>query len=138
EEVRVADLFSGGGLMTLGAVEAFRALGIRATPAMFLDMDESAAAACERNFPDAETLRSRVEAIVDGDLGAAPTKAERELKAKLESIDVLLGGPPCQGHSDLNNHTRRVDDRNELAIRMARFCELFEPKIIVLENVRGI
>lgn len=138
EQVRIADLFSGGGLMTLGAVEAFRALGVRATPAMLLDMDKSAAAACARNFPDAETLTSRVEEIVDGDLGSKPTKTERELLAKLESIHVLLGGPPCQGHSDLNNHTRRVDDRNELAIRMARFCELFEPEIVVLENVRGI
>ncbi len=137
-KLRIADLFSGGGLMTLGAVEALRALGARGEPAMFLDMEPTAIAACKRNFEDAQVYSKKVEEVIDGDLGAKKTSSERELLAAIGGIDLLLGGPPCQGHSDLNNHTRRRDGRNELAIRMARFCELFEPKYVILENVRGI
>lgn len=137
-EFRIADLFSGGGLMTLGAVEALRAVGIRGEPAMFLDVEPSAAKACERNFDDALVYTRKVEELIDGALGAKRTPIERELVSAVGRIDLLLGGPPCQGHSDLNNHTRRKDGRNELALRMARFCELFEPKHVILENVRGI
>ncbi|HEU0037535.1 MAG TPA: DNA cytosine methyltransferase [Kofleriaceae bacterium] len=136
--MRIADLFSGGGLMTLGAIEALRAIGVRAVPAMFLDMEPAAAHACKRNFVDAIVHTKKVEEVIDGSLGARMTSIERELVSSVKSIDLLLGGPPCQGHSDLNNHTRRKDSRNELALRMARFCELFEPKHVILENVRGI
>lgn len=137
-EMRIADLFSGGGLMTLGAVEALRAIKVRGVPAMFLDVEPAAAKACDRNFDGAEVLTKRVEEVIDGALGAKRSANEKALVDKVGTIDLLLGGPPCQGHSDLNNHTRRQDGRNELAMRMARFCELFEPKHVVLENVRGI
>ncbi|MBA3670532.1 MAG: DNA cytosine methyltransferase [Gemmatimonadaceae bacterium] len=138
KEVRIADLFSGGGLMTLGAVEALRAVGLRGTPAMLLDVEPSAAKACERNFDGAKVLTKKVEEVIDGAVGAKKTATEKALVETVGTIDLLLGGPPCQGHSDLNNHTRRQDGRNELAMRMARFCELFQPKYVVLENVRGI
>ena len=53
-------------------------------------------------------------------------------------MDLLIGGPPCQGHSDLNNHTRNRDDRNELYLRMARFCEIIRPAHVLIENVPGV
>src|SRR5262245_28872962 len=56
-EIRIADLFSGGGFMTLGAIEAARALGMRARPSLFLDTEKAAANACKRNFQGATTLQ---------------------------------------------------------------------------------
>ena len=41
-------------------------------------------------------------------------------------------------HSDLNNHTRRADPKNELYLRMARFAELVGPTHIVIENVPAV
>ena len=53
-------------------------------------------------------------------------------------VDILIGGPPCQGNSDLNNHTRRNDPRNLLYLRMIRCAELLSPKYILIENVPGV
>jgi len=52
--------------------------------------------------------------------------------------DVLVGGPPCQGHSDLNNYTRRDDPKNALYLRMARAAEILLPKVVVIENVATV
>ncbi len=56
----------------------------------------------------------------------------------MPNIDILLAGPPCQGHSDLNNHTRRKDERNELYERVGQFAELAKPKFVLIENVPNI
>ena len=51
---------------------------------------------------------------------------------------MLLAGPPCQGHSDLNNHTRREDPRNDLYVRVARAAEVLLPTSVLVENVATI
>lgn len=136
--LRIADLFSGCGQMTVGALEAARAVGVRAEPVLALDMDAAAVSVFKKNFHQAHILQDDIRSHLDADLGAAATISEKTLQRRVGEIDLLLGGPPCQGHSDLNNHTRRTDPRNALALRMLRFAELFEPKHVVLENVRGI
>src|SRR5262249_53763044 len=75
-----------------------------------------------------------VAALFKGKLGAAATKAERKIKKKVGTVHVLLGGPPCEGHSNLNNHTRRRDPKNLLYLRMARAAEILAPKIVIVEN----
>ena len=52
-------------------------------------------------------------------------------------VDVLVGGPPCQGHSDFNNRTRHADDKNELYGSMVRAAEVLAPQHILIENVPG-
>lgn len=136
--VRIVDLFSGCGGMTLGVVEACRALGFRARPVMALDVDRDALDVYRTNFDGALGISARVEQLLDGHLGQDPTKSERRLIESLGTVDVLVGGPPCQGHSDLNNHTRRADPKNALFLKMARFTELFAPDHVIVENVRGI
>lgn len=58
-------------------------------------------------------------------------------KNKISNIDVIIGGPPCQGFSmagkrDLN------DPRNSLFMEFSKYIEFFKPKIFVMENVIGI
>ena len=138
KSVRVADLFSGCGQMTIGVAEAARAVGLRAELALAADLDEDALAVCRRAFPRASTRSTPIEQVLTGPVGTSRRPEERDFIDEIGRIDVLVGGPPCQGHSDFNNHTRRKDDRNELALKMVRFAELAKPKHIVLENVRGI
>jgi DNA (cytosine-5)-methyltransferase 1 len=76
-----------------------------------------------------------VASLFDGKLGAAATKGEQKVRRQVGKVDVLLGGPPCQGHSDLNNHTRRRDPKNVLYLRMARAAEILAPAVVVVENV---
>jgi DNA (cytosine-5)-methyltransferase 1 len=61
-----------------------------------------------------------------------------QLKKQLGDIDLTLAGPPCQGNSDLNNHTRRDDPRNALLLRVVRFAEICRPRSILIENVPGV
>jgi DNA (cytosine-5)-methyltransferase 1 len=131
----VADLFAGCGGLTLGAAEAARTLGLGIDVRLAADADETAAKVYKANFPSAESRCTHVEELFDGHPGEALTEAEAAVKGAVGAIDVLLGGPPCQGHSDLNNHTRRADPRNALYARMARAAEVLEPTIVLIENV---
>jgi DNA (cytosine-5)-methyltransferase 1 len=71
----------------------------------------------------------------------------RELSKLLEteSIDVVVGGPPCQGFSTVrqvdgaNNGERFVEDKRRLLYReFLKYVEFFQPKVFVMENVLGI
>ncbi len=137
-EIRVVDLFSGCGAMSLGIWEACRAVGARMAPIMALDLNQTALSVYEDNFPGVCTLAKPVELVLDGVLGSPASASERELVARLGSVEVLIGGPPCQGHSNLNNHTRREDPKNKLYDRMARLAELVEPTHIIIENVPAV
>lgn len=136
--VRTADLFSGCGIMSLGVWEAARAIGRRMEPVVALDMNPHAIGVYKRNFPEATARIDVVERYLDGHLGEPATRTEKAFISGLGEIDLLIGGPPCQGHSNLNNHTRRNDPKNWLYTRMARFAELVHPRCIVIENVSAV
>jgi DNA (cytosine-5)-methyltransferase 1 len=136
--VRIADLFSGCGGMALGVMEAARAIGRSSEVAFAADYDAEALEVFENNLSPTEVEPHPIDEVLTEPLGADPTDQERALVDRIGSVDVLVGGPPCQGHSNLNNHTRRDDPKNELYARMARFAELFHPDHIIIENVSGV
>ena len=61
---------------------------------------------------------------------------EQELAALNGSIDVLVGGPPCQGFS-MAGRRQHDDPRNQLFGQYLRLVEIIKPKIVLIENVRG-
>lgn len=141
QTIRVADLFSGCGAMSLGIEEACRALGLRFESAGGFDIDQHAMATFARNFG----LRGKRAEVCD--LGAVLakyalrsklTRAEKQLRRRIGRVDLAIAGPPCQGNSDLNNKTRRDDPRNELYFRVARFAKVFTPRWIIVENVTAV
>lgn len=134
----IADLFSGCGGLSVGAHEAARATGYRAVHVLAVDSNESAMNVYADNFREADVRIGRLEDIVDGDLGSRPTVSERRLAERFAGLDLVIGGPPCQGNSDLNNHTRRQDPRNALYLRMVRFIEVVRPRLVAIENVPGV
>lgn len=143
--VRIVDLFSGCGGLSLGLFEACRALGMKANFVLANDIDPDILAVYSDNLAPRISKCSPIEAFFDGGLGDEPTEAELEALNLLgESpsssplVDVLIGGPPCQGHSDFNNHTRNDDPKNSLYMRMARFCEVVAPTHVIIENVPGV
>jgi DNA (cytosine-5)-methyltransferase 1 len=135
---RIVDLFAGGGGLSLGAVEAARRAGRAANVVLAVENDSSAADVYELNFPHANLRRAFVEDLFDGPLGRNPTKTERALAKAIGHVDILVAGPPCQGHSDLNNHTRRKDPRNVLYLRAIRAAEILHPTFVVIENVPAV
>lgn len=135
--LRMVDLFSGCGSMSLGVWEACRALNLRPVPLLAIDINTRALGTYGRNFPNAVLSATPVEMIIGGRIGDPTSSAEAAFRDELGPVDLLLGGPPCQGHSDLNNHTRRDDPKNRLYLRMARFAEVVRPRAILIENVPG-
>lgn len=67
----------------------------------------------------------------------------RRLRRNHGDIDVVIGGPPCQGYSGIG-HRRSFDidkeeiPSNHLYREMAKFVQAIGPKVFVFENVRGL
>jgi DNA (cytosine-5)-methyltransferase 1 len=54
-----------------------------------------------------------------------------------QNIDLLSGGPPCQGFSLAGKRVKN-DYKNLLPLSFAKFAGLIQPKVVLLENVKGI
>ncbi len=133
--LRVVDLFCGLGGLSLGVAQAARSRGVAVQVPLAVDLDVDALRVYEGLFGETSTVERPIEELVQGVPGSSWTAVEQALEGRVRDIDVLLGGPPCQGHSDLNNHTRRLDPRNEFYLVMARAAELLRPSVVVVENV---
>lgn len=115
--IRVLDLFAGAGGFTQGFHEA----DPRFVTVQAVEMDVAAAATFSLNFSDAAVFAGPIQDWLAA--GELPTE-----------IDVIIGGPPCQGFSTLGKQD--VDDeRNFLWEQYAETIRRVRPKIFVVENV---
>ena len=118
----VGDLFAGVGGMSEGFLMA-GGFDI----AFAVEFDKEIASAYQRNHIGTEVL---AENICDIDV--------KSLHAKHPKIDVIIGGPPCQGFSQKGKRLNLDDPRNFLFQQYVRFVTEFKPKYFVLENVPNI
>jgi DNA (cytosine-5)-methyltransferase 1 len=123
--------------MSLGVREACHALGLGFRVVLAVDFDRDALSVYKANLPVEYAETAGVETIFDGELGTPRTPNERKIQLAMKQVDILIGGPPCQGHSDLNNFARRDDPKNLLYSRMARAAEILRPRLVIVENVAG-
>ena len=135
--LRIVDLFCGCGGLTLGAYEAARLNGRSIGVALALDLDDTAMNVYRENFRVDKTVGrvADIMGLFSGDLRARASKKEKEIKKSCRRVDLLIAGPPCQGHSDLNNSSRRSDPRNSLYLRVVRAAKILRPKVVIIENV---
>ena len=78
---------------------------------------------------------------IEADLATLePSRVAHTLKLKPGQLDVLVGGPPCQGFSKNVPASRRFleDDKNMLIRSFLRFTEHLRPKVVLMENVAEI
>ncbi len=137
--VRFADLFAGCGALSLGVMEAARAIGRGAIAEFVLDAAEEPLAVYSASLGVEAVDCADIASLLDGALGSRPSRSERALIGRgLAGLDLVVAGPPCQGHSALNNHSRHDDDRNDLYLRVVRFVELTHPRFVLIENVASI
>ncbi|WP_457972304.1 DNA cytosine methyltransferase [Arthrobacter sp. D1-17] len=130
--ITVLDLFSGCGGLSEGFHQfrpkdgtrpVFRSIGA-------VEWEPAAAASYAMNF-GAESGRQRYfdpPEIFCGDI------TDWEPKWRPGDIDVVVGGPPCQGFSGLNRHKVRAD-RNKLWQEFIRVVIAVQPQLFVIENV---
>lgn len=134
------DLYSGCGGMTLGVQEALRKNGYSLEIKLAVDTDKAALETYSLNFGVSDDVVKNVDIsdFASNHIGTSLSKNERETQKKFSNIDILVAGPPCQGHSNLNNHTRRNDPRNNLYLNAIRFIEIVNPRIAIIENVSTV
>ena len=122
----------------MGLWEACRENNLNLEMAMACDLFPAAKTTFVENFKPKTFLDQPIEHYVNGELGAEPTEEEKALMKELGDVNVVVGGPPCQGIPTSTTTLARDDPRNELYMRMIRFVELFKPRIVLVENVRGV
>lgn len=134
---RVVDLFCGCGGISIGLREACYALNMDFHPVLAVDFLDAACRCYAKNFPGADVRNADISELFSPNFGTPLTKTELQLRRSAGRVDLLVGGPPCQGHSDLNNYTRRNDPKNQLYLLMLRAAEVFHPRCVIIENVMG-
>jgi DNA (cytosine-5)-methyltransferase 1 len=118
------DLFAGAGGMTLG----FEQAGFDVLAAV--EIDPIHCATHEYNFPFWKVFCQGIETLTGLEIRQDSDIGNRE-------IDVVFGGPPCQGFSLMGK--RAFDDpRNSLMFHFIRLVDELQPKYFVLENVPGL
>jgi DNA (cytosine-5)-methyltransferase 1 len=123
------DLFAGAGGMSLG----FEQAGFDVVCA--IEVDPAHAAAHRFNFPLCEVLEADARSLTDDKLTAAVAAGLRKHGRNHETgIDVVFGGPPCQGFS-VGGLNDPEDPRNRLVEEYARLVCALGPSAWVLENV---
>ncbi len=124
------DLFSGAGGLHIGFENA--GFDIR----LCIDNDTLVEKTHKRNFPNIPMISRDINEV------SAP-----DIKKYLKDgqIDVIIGGPPCQGFSTIGKRSSsdpqkryEEDPRNKLVLTYAKLIRELRPKFIVMENVKGI
>ena len=116
------DLFSGCGGLSLG----FEMAGFEGLLA--IDNWQDALDTYTHNRKNAKTLC--------GDISALDPNEVKE-RFGISEVDVIIGGPPCQGYSVAGKRIIE-DERNELYKSFVRFVRCFKPKAFLMENVPNI
>ena len=121
----VLDLFSGAGGLSRGFMDA----GYNVV--LGVDFDDAALKTFKANHGKSEAMK--LDLFDHSNIDKITEYLERN---KL-SIDVLVGGPPCQGFSVAG--PRNMDDkRNSLYLAMVKLADILKPQAVILENVPGM
>jgi DNA (cytosine-5)-methyltransferase 1 len=121
--LKTLDLFCGAG----GLAEGFRMAGY--TSIGGVDNDPDAIATFSANFPLAKAI-----------CGDIRNSGIREQVLELaRRADMVIGGPPCQGFSQVRNHSRLIEDpKNSLYREFVHILSEAEPAAFLMENVTGM
>lgn len=118
----IIDLFAGVGGLSYGfsQLEEFEIIAAN-------EIEKDIAKAYALNHPGVQVLNCDINALTE-------EKLQEILGGK--TIDLVVGGPPCQSYSTLGK--RRMDDRANLFMQYKRVLSILKPKAFVYENVSGI
>lgn len=120
----VVDYFSGPG----GLAEGFSQAGYETL--MGIDFDKNSAETFKHNHPKADYIRDDISNL-------SPEEVLDRLSVSRGEVDIIVGGPPCQGFSIAGDRDQE-DERNELFKDYARHIDKLQPKFILMENVPGM
>lgn len=125
KKLQMIDLFAGAG----GLSEGLREAGFSCLYANEVEKRYSQTYAA--NHPDT-LVKTKDIRDVDAE------KVRYDLGLQKGELDLVAGGPPCQGFSINAPNRSASDERNHLFRHFLKFVEAFEPKSVLVENVPGL
>lgn len=122
---KILDLFCGAGGLSWGMDKNpyFKTM-------VALDFDEHAANTFKKNMPYAE--------VVVGDITESKIKERIVALAQKTGVNMIVGGPPCQGYSMKGKKLGLQDPRNFLFREYLDLVQRLQPDVFVIENVKGL
>lgn len=125
EKFRILDLFSGAGGFSCGLdmVPGFKT-------EVALDFEPKAINTFQKNFPDTK--------CICGNICDASVKDEIVRLAKERNVNMIVGGPPCQGFSLKGKNLGLNDPRNFLFLEYVNLVSRIQPKLFIIENVKNL
>lgn len=120
----VLELFSGAGGMALGLHKA----GLQ--PIALVDKDKDANKTIKHNFPTWNVIEKDINDLADQGIDS--------IINDINSIDIVTGGFPCQPFSYAGKRAGLKDTRGTVFYSLAKIIEEINPKMFVLENVKGL
>ncbi len=122
ENLAALDLFAGAGGFSLG----MKLAGVDVVGAV--EIDKYAAETYRHNFSSCSVYQEDISLLGDG-----------WFKSKFSGVDIVAGGPPCQGFSVAGpSQYGKSDERNKLVLELVRVANILRPQYVILENVKGI
>ena len=122
---QILDLFCGAGGMSYGMHQNPHFQTVVA-----LDVNEKLSITLKKNMPTVN--------LVVGDIRKQEIKDEVVDLAIKNKVNMIIGGPPCQGYSMKGKKLGLKDPRNFLFIEYLKFVERLQPDIFVIENVKTL
>jgi DNA (cytosine-5)-methyltransferase 1 len=122
-------LFAGAGGMDIGVIQA----GFDILACVEIDPY------CCETLRTAANREQRQTCIIEDDIrNINPLDLMHDLCIEPGDLDLLCGGPPCQTFSQIGKRKCLEDERGMLLFEMTRFAEAFRPKVILIEQVKGL
>lgn len=122
--VTVLDLFCGAGGFSVG----FERAGYDVIAGV--DVDETAIRTYDENH-DSRAIQQDLTEFT-------PTQFAATYDIHPSDVDVVIGGPPCQGFSRANIDRSLDDERCNLVFVFAEYVDYYDPDVLLMENVKGI
>ncbi|KAF6093387.1 DNA methyltransferase 1 [Phyllostomus discolor] len=133
-KLRTLDVFSGCG----GLSEGFHQAGISET-LWAVEMWDPAAQAFRLNNPGSTVFTEDCNVLLKLVMAGEVTNSRGQKLPQKGDVEMLCGGPPCQGFSGMNRFNSRTYSKfkNSLVVSFLSYCDYYRPRYFLLENVRN-
>ncbi|XP_023241204.1 DNA (cytosine-5)-methyltransferase 1-like [Centruroides sculpturatus] len=133
-KLRTLDVFAGCG----GLSEGFHKAEISDT-LWAIEKEEAAAQAFRLNFPNCTVFTEDCNVLLRLVMDGNKANDKGQILPQKGDVELLCGGPPCQGFSGMNRFNSRQYSlfKNSLIVSYLSYCDYYRPRFFLLENVRN-
>lgn len=125
KQYRILDLFCGAGGMSYGMH-----MNSHFETVVALDINDTLAITLKKNMPEVDVLI--------GDIRDQRIKQKVVKLSKEKKVNMIVGGPPCQGYSLKGKKMGLEDSRNFLFVEYLDLVEKIQPDVFIIENVKAL